>query len=112
MSGGMYHTEVLSKICYNVCRGVGTGKHTTMVVHKCMYICNPDSNGLALVEMQQVKFVFSKMNTHTYMQLQVPCDGKVNFPTVDTTSTVVESGTVILWIKLRLIGSETKPLHY
>ena len=57
MSGGMYHTEVLSKICY---KGVGTRKHTTMVVHKCMYICNPDTNGLALVEMQQVQLVNSQ----------------------------------------------------
>ena len=45
------------------------------------------------------------MNTHTYMQLQIPCDCEVNIPAVDATVAVVKSGT----IALRLMA---KPLHY
>ena len=45
------------------------------------------------------------------MQLQVPCDGEGNFPTVDTNTVVVESSTITSWIGFKLIGSETNPLH-
>ena len=80
----------------------------SILTEACTYCYSTDHNEMHLVNAVNFYSVKYKpqLDTHTYMRLQVPCDGKVNFPTVGTTATVVESGTVVLWI------NETKPLHY